>query len=132
MIIEEVKALNLPEGEYVVVGSGALSVRGIREHDDIDLQVSDELYEKLKADGWEEREKTEGHFHLYKGNVEVARNFLHIEKCDLDPRQVIDEADVIEGIPFMRLEHLVQLKKVMSREKDLKDIELIKNWKERK
>ena len=47
-ILQKVKELNLPEGSYVVEGSGVLDVLGIREANDIDLVVSPEVYEKLK------------------------------------------------------------------------------------
>ena len=124
-IIDEVKNLKLPLGQYSVVGSGALSVRKIRSHHDIDLIVTDDLYEKLKKEGWEEREKNNSHFNLYKGNVEIDKNFLHINNCNLNTEEVIKNSDIFDDIPFMSLKDLVKLKKALGREKDIDDIESI-------
>lgn len=130
-IIKEVKELQLPLGKYSVVGSGALSVRNIRQHSDIDLIVTEEIYEKLKKGGWEEREKKNGFFHIYKDNAEAAKNFLHIEGCDLNTTDVIKNSDIINGVPFMSLAHLIKLKQTMGRDKDLDDINDIKKYLEK-
>ena len=127
-VISEVKKYHLPLGKYSVVGGAALAVRGIRGYDDIDLIVTSDLYEQLKNDGWEEKEKFPGYFHLYKDNAEAAQNFLHIAGCTLNPEEVIKDSDIIEGIPFMSLDDLVRLKLALGRAKDLKDIELIKSY----
>ena len=42
-LFEEFRGLNLPLGEYVVVSSGVLAIRGIREAGDIDAIVSEKL-----------------------------------------------------------------------------------------
>lgn len=47
-ITKKVQDLNLPENSFIVVGSGILSVLGIRESHDIDLIVSVEIFEQLK------------------------------------------------------------------------------------
>ncbi len=130
-IISDVKKLNLPIGEYLVVGGSALAARNIRQYDDIDLIVTNKLYEKLKKDGWEEKEKVINHFHLYKYNAEVAKNFSHIEGCKLITENVIKNADIIEGVPFMSLDDLIELKQAMGRDKDIKDIELIHEYQKR-
>lgn len=51
-IFEELKKLEIPKEDFVVLGSGILSALGIREAKDIDLLVKPELFEKLKKDGW--------------------------------------------------------------------------------
>jgi hypothetical protein len=127
-IAEEVKRLNLPSGEYSVVGSGALSIRGIRNHDDIDLIVTENLYEEMKTKGWEEKEKSDGLLHIYKNNTEVAKNFLHIDGFRLSTEEVIKNSDIIDDVSFMSLEDLITLKTAMGREKDLRDIALIKEY----
>ncbi|MFA6446554.1 MAG: hypothetical protein WCW14_04900 [Candidatus Paceibacterota bacterium] len=127
-IINEIRKLNLPIGKYSVVGGGALASRGIRESDDVDLIVTEDLYKQLKNDGWEEKEKHPNHFHIYKDNAEAAKNFLHVEGCQLTTDGVIKNSDIIDGVPFMSLNDLIELKQTMGREKDLKDIELINNY----
>ncbi len=127
-IIAEVKQLEFPLGKYSVVGSGALSVRKIREHNDLDIIVTDDLYAQLKNNGWEERQKNNGHFNLYKENVEIDKNFSNIANCDLKTEAVIKNSDIINGVPFMSLKDLLILKQALGREKDFKDIESINKY----
>jgi hypothetical protein len=63
--IEYLKKFNLPVGEFVVVSSGALAVRGIRVARDIDVVVTDSLWSEL--------------IKQYK----VEQNKLGIERIDL-------------------------------------------------
>ncbi len=53
-IIKETLFLNLPLRQFTVVGSGALAIRGIRDAADIDLLVTQKLYDGLKGSGWTE------------------------------------------------------------------------------
>ncbi len=126
--LNEVKDLNLPVGKYTVVGGGALAARGLREANDIDLLLNEDLYDQLKNEGWEEKEKRTGYYHLYKGKAEAAKNFLHIEGCKLDPEDVIKNSDILEEVPVMNLADSMKLKQIMGREKDLLDIELMKSY----
>lgn len=128
-IFKEVKNLNLPLGEYVIVGSGPMAARGIRECKDIDILVSEKLFDSLKNKGWnavnlewEGRKFTT----LKKGIFEVDKNFC-TGKFNPDTNEVIKSADLINNIPFLPLSELIKFKKALGREKDLKDIELIKN-----
>ena len=128
-IIDEVNVLQLPIGKYAVISGGSLSVRGIREHGDVDVVVTADLYEQLKNDGsWEEVEKRPGSFGLQKGNYEVLPDFTNAIGCALTVEEVIENADVIEGVPFMSLDDVVKLKEAMGREKDMRDLELIREY----
>ena len=42
--IESLKKQNLPEGEYAVFGSAVMAVRGFREAPNIDIIVTDKLW----------------------------------------------------------------------------------------
>jgi len=53
-IIEKIKKLDFPQGQYIIVGSGPMVVRAIKESNDIDIVVSVKLFEKCKQDGWEQ------------------------------------------------------------------------------
>ncbi len=50
-IVAEVRKLNLPPGRYVVVGSGLMHQLGLREAKDVDLAVTPEFFETLRASG---------------------------------------------------------------------------------
>ena len=128
-IFQKVKGLNLPLGQYVVFGSGPLAAHGIRETRDVDLLVLPELYDKLKQEGWEEKswETPPPGRYLYKDNVEVGDNWDY-DEYNPDPKWLIENAEVIDSIPFAPLEEVIKWKKAFGRDKDLADIKLIEDY----
>ena len=128
-IFQKVKSLNLPSGEYIVFGSGPLQAHGIRETRDVDILVLSELYEKLKQEGWEERvweTSPPGRF-LFKDDVEVGDSWDYGE-YNPDPNWLIENAEIINGVPFAPLEEVLKGKKAFGRPKDLEDIKLIEEY----
>lgn len=49
-VIDKVQALGIPEDQYVVIGSGLLDARGLREVSDVGLVVTDGLFDRLSQD----------------------------------------------------------------------------------
>lgn len=128
-IISRVKSLNLPLGQYVVFGSAPMAIHGLREVHDIDLVVKSEFYEKLKQSG-EWKEKTWGHSGkkcLIKNEFEIGKNW---DFGDYNPGidRLISKAEVVDNIPFVRLEEVLKWKKVFGREKDLRDVAIIEDY----
>lgn len=129
-IIQKIKELNFPLGQYVVVGSGTLDVLGIRPANDIDIAVTKELHQKLRETGeWDEYEKYNKVF-LTKDVFEIIPK-LEFELYPTTAEEAISSALIIDGIPFMNLDELIKFKLSQSREKDFKDIELIKKYQEK-
>lgn len=126
-IIDKVKALNLPLGEYVVAGGGILEALGIRETNDIDLAVTPYLHKKLRETGeWEEEEKY-GKIFLKQEKIDVIPQ-LDWEEYNTTTKDAIGTATIIDGIPFMNLDELCKFKTALGRDKDFKDIELIREY----
>jgi hypothetical protein len=122
---EKVKELGLPSGSYAIFGSGPMAVRGLRECGDIDLIVTDELFEEYKsASGWELKD-VGGREILAKDGVEMGPGWWPGE---WDIEQLIEDADIIENLPFVRLVEVLKWKRLAKREKDLKDIEIIEDY----
>lgn len=138
-IFERAKQLNLPFGEYAIVGSAVLEAHGIREANDIDLLVSPRLFESLLKNGWQlcecekcqalwqKREKKKiltspGH------DVEMLSEFSWGNAYRGDTAALMSDADIIGGFPFIKIEELLKWKKAAMREKDLKDIALIEAY----
>lgn len=117
-LIKEVKALDLPFGEYVVFGSCPLHIHGIRESKDIDLLVSPKLFSQLEKQGWTAEFFESGEKHLTKG---IADAFVQWDYGAYNPSldELIKSADVVEGIPFVCLDEVLKWKKAFGREKDL-------------
>lgn len=124
-IIEKIKALNFPKDQYVVIGSGTMAALGIREANDVDISALPSLYETLFQNEEWNRENHNGCILLKKDGIEVATGLLW-NTYPLSTQEAIDSAITIEGIHFLNLEHLVKFKQAIGREKDFKDIELIK------
>ena len=130
-IVAEIKKLNLPPGKYVVVGSGPMAVRGLREAHDIDIVVMPDIFEQYKAAGWEvvpwTYEDHKGQMYLRKGVFEL---YLDVNCGDFWPTttDLINRAEIIEGIPFTNLNDTISFKKAYGREKHLKDVAVIENY----
>lgn len=126
------KKLNLPIGQYAIIGSGPLGIRNLREIGDLDIIVGPELKEILAAkygvtdDGQVKKivfpeDDIEA---FWQGSFYTKRN----DDCAPTMAEIISQAEIIEGLPFESLESVLYFKRIMKREKDLKDILLIEQW----
>lgn len=116
---EELKKLNLPQEKFAIFSSGCLAVRNLRENKDIDIIVKEDLWQELSK---KHCLNEKGHIDI--GNIEVCRKILYLENID----NLIDDAEIIGGFRFVKLDPLLKWKKLMSREKDIMDIELIEGY----
>lgn len=125
--MEELKQLNLPEDKFAVFGSGPMAIRGIREADDIDIIVLSELFGGLVEKYGEDKIKR-GLYNqrsLQLGDVEIWEGWAPRE---WDIEKLIKEAEVFYGVRFVKLEEVLKWKKLMGREKDSKDVEMLKKF----
>jgi len=123
-IITEVKKLDLPLGQYVVIGSGIMAQLGLREANDVDIAVTPDLYATLRASGeWDEEERY-GKIFLKKDAVEINPR-LDWERYATTTEEAIASATIIDGVPFINLNELVMFKRALGRAKDLADIVII-------
>jgi hypothetical protein len=131
-IINKVKSLNLPVGQYMLIGGSNLAVRGFRDTRDLDILVTPDLFNTLMSDGFvldPEYEQKWNRKRLIKDDTEIYGD-LYLEKQNyfFDVAQIISEADIVEGIPVQSLQNILVCKADSAREKDLRDIELIKEY----
>ena len=111
-----------------MIGSGTMSAHGIRNHQDIDLLVTDDLYSKLKDAGWEIQWPRPDFEYLKKGTAGASPKMVALSNYSPSLSTLISTADIINGIPFMSLEDLIQFKRALGRDKDIKDIVLIEKY----
>ena len=117
--LEALRALGLSEGQYLIWGSGPLAMRGLRLGRDVDLLVTRDVWEKLA-----QKHEVGGE----KKNVILLREVEVWGDCmNLTGRvdEMIEDCDWIEGFPFMKLGYVVEWKRWLGREKDLRDVALI-------
>lgn len=116
--LDALKALGLPNDQYAVFGSGPLAIRGLREAQDIDLVVREPLWSRLCA-----RHPPSG-----ENGVALSEDieaFNDWPWCTQSPEELIRQADLYEGIRFVRLDDVIAYKQRRARPKDLADIALI-------
>ncbi len=124
-LLKELKQLNLPPEAFAIFGSGPMAVRGLKEAGDLDIIVRKDVWEELaKQYGVKDEEKGQ----IVVGNIDI---FCHWRPWLDNEAELIETAEMIDGWPYVRLEHVLEWKKKFGRDKDLKDIELIEKYLEK-
>jgi hypothetical protein len=121
----KLRALDLPTEDYAIFGSGPLAVRGlIEEVHDLDVVARGAAWEQAKGLG-EVRIAPEGDplVWLEGGAIEVFSGWLG---WDID--MLIDNAEIIDGLPFARLEDVLAFKLSLGRPKDVAHARLIEGY----
>lgn len=136
LLFKSFKKHNLPIDQYAIIGSGPLGIRNLREIHDIDIVVSPELQEKLSAKYGVVDDGEVKKIVFPEGNIEAfwEGSFYTRQKDEYAPTaaETIAQAEVIEGLPFESLDHVLYFKRIKKREKDLKDISMIEEWQKSK
>ncbi len=127
-LFQKVKELKLPTGKYVLFGSAPLAIRGLRDCHDIDILVTEDLWNAYKEKNWEIKTTSLGSPFLCKDGVEMGKDW---KPGQWDVAQLIGEAEIIDGLPFVKLGDVLEWKKMMGREKDLEDIKIIEKFLQR-
>lgn len=117
--VKLIDSLELPNEEFYILGGGSLLMYGIRENaNDLDLCISEELFENLKIEGRIDlNSKNECGFYKINDFVEVVVN----EKKNF-------EFDVIDGYKVEKLEKILKFKESRNKEKDCNDILKIREY----
>ena len=114
--------MELPSGSYAVFGSGPLAARGlIDEVGDLDVIVNDPTWDRVKHLGTIMRYGDDEVADLGNG-LTFGRSWAY---GDFDIAQLIDDAERIDGLPFVRSEAVVEYKRIAGRPKDLRHIEIM-------
>ena len=106
--------------QFVVVGSGALTGRGIdigRESSDRDVVVPD-----IHALGWPVEDRG-SHQVAVSGNTEAMDSF---NEKNYD--QLLAGAEHIGGVPHASVQDVVEFKKRRGTEKDRNDVAAVERW----
>lgn len=115
-IIEKLNEFPYSRDGYWVITGSAMALYGIRENThDIDMGCTSAMADKLEADGFSYTLTESGNRRFrYGDDIEIFENWI---------RGTIDH---VEGIPVISIEGLIEMKQELGREKDLRDIALIK------
>ena len=125
-LFAELARLDLPRGEFVVCGSAVLFVRGLHARiADLDILARGPAWRAALALA-EPVPTFSGHglaIHHPRLPIEIVDQWT--EGWDTD--DLIENADVIDGIRFMALRHVFAWKQRAARPKDLPDIAAIRS-----
>lgn len=111
-------------GDYAIFGSGPLIVRGIIEAtNDLDVISRGRAWGRALSAG-ELVSLPDGAriVSCFGGALTVGTNWAY---GDFDINELIDTAEVIDGLPFVKLEHVVRYKEIAARPKDLIHLQLL-------
>lgn len=126
-LFDFVRELGFPVGDYVIYGSGPLIVRGVIEAtNDLDIVSRGAAWER--ACELEELTFLEDHgveiVSFLGGAITFGRSWAY---GDIDIDDLIETAQVIEGLPFARLEYVIAYKEAAARPKDLRHLAAIRD-----
>jgi len=95
-----------------------------RESEDLDILVTPKTFLKLEKTSRYTRIKKNGYAFLVADKLEIFTELP--SACRLDSRDVIQKSENRSGVQCMSLSDLYHFKKYLGRDKDVEDINLIK------
>lgn len=122
-VITVVRSLGLPQGDFALHGSAPMLAHGILDEiNDVDIVA--------RGAAWEYAKRLAP---LQQGRKDdVVRPRPEVEIFDGwlgdDTDQLIDGAELIEGVPFVTLEEVLRFKRRLGRPKDEKHLRLIEQY----
>lgn len=124
-LLQSVKALQLQGEDFAIFGSGPLLVRGIIDDvSDIDILC--------RGTAWQQAQELGELIYLADYDVQVVSldNGRITLGCrwgigDFDCDELIESAEHIDGLPFVRLHYVIAYKRIAARAKDLAHLELL-------
>ena len=127
-LFDRIKSLNLPTGDFAIFGSGPLIVRRIVPvSNDLDIICRGQAWADVKAMG--ELEYVADYdvsiVTMLNGSLTFGNRW---GIGDFDTDVLIGGAELIDGLPFVCLEHVESYKKISKRPKDLKHLEALKDY----
>ncbi|QQG47476.1 MAG: nucleotidyltransferase domain-containing protein [Candidatus Woesebacteria bacterium] len=118
-LIDTLKKQNFPKDQYAVFGSAVMAVRGMREAPNIDVIVTDKLWTELL----DKRHKPDEEGFIRIAQIKISNWWFAPTRKNIPT--MIKEAEIIKGVPFVRLEEVRDYKTFVNRDKDKNDVKLI-------
>lgn len=131
-IKEVLSDIGLNSNNSVVIGSGILSALDIRNSKDIDVIVSNNMFDKLSRTRHFELQSSHGKDVLVSGDLEI-RNSWSVLGENWNLERLVSQSVIIKGVRYITLDFLFRVKKDWAkgsspRQKDNRDVELIRSY----
>ena len=116
-LLNLLESLKLDPNEYWLIAGAAMVFYGFRkETRDLDLGCTSKLADDLEAKGYPTEIMPDGTRKVCPApDIEIFENWSY------------DQVEIIDGIPVISVSGLITMKKIIGREKDIKDIQLIES-----
>ena len=120
-IINRLEDLNFDKSGYWVLAGSAMVLHGIRpETHDIDMGCTKEFADELETEGYPTVVMPDG-----------TRRITYAEDVEIFEDWIFDRVMFVDEIPVISLEGLLEMKRNLGREKDLRDVQMIEEFLER-
>ena len=117
-LIRRLNELAFDKNEYWLITGGAMVLYGLRaETSDVDLGCSSKMADRLENKGYPTIVLDDG-----------TRKITVDEDVEIFENWIFDTVNMIDDIPVISLNGLMEMKKSLGREKDCRDIELIEKY----
>jgi NOL1/NOP2/sun family putative RNA methylase len=130
LLLKITESINLKPEDFAVFGSGPLGIRNLRESKDIDIVVNKNAWEKLLKTHKPIKNKIDYGEHINIENIEIYKDWK--PWINETAETLIESADIIKGIRFVKLRYVLEWKKEDKREghieKNARDIILIEKF----
>jgi hypothetical protein len=122
ILFERLRVMELPPRTYAVFGSGPLAAHGlIDEIGDLDVIVRGAAWDRVKGIGTIVMHGDDPVADLGNG-LTFGRSWAY---GDVDIEELIEDAEIIDSLPFVRLDAVLAYKRIAGRPKDLRHIEFM-------
>ena len=117
-IINRLVDLNFDKNGYWVLAGSAMVLHGIRpETHDIDMGCTKEFADELEREGYPTVVMPDG-----------TRRITYAEDVEIFEDWIFDKVVSADGIPVISLDGLLEMKRNLGREKDLRDVQMIEEF----
>lgn len=123
-LFERLRLLALNRGEFAIFGSGPIAARGLLPIvNDLDILVRGESWSRVRELGTTVMYGEDETVDLGNG-LTFGRSWAY-GSFDIDA--LIDEAEMIDGLPFVQLSKVVEFKQIARRPKDLEHLAILES-----
>lgn len=123
-LVQELLGLGLPTGDWALFGSGPLLMRGwIDEVGDLDIISRGHAWTHAQALGTDVVLEDGAMIYQIGEGITVGTSWAY---GDLSIDQLIDSAEMIDGVPCVQLQYVLAYKLIADRPKDRSHISVIR------
>lgn len=109
ILLDELDTFNLDKNDYAIFGSGPLAVRNLVDPHDLDVIIRPSKYKYDKSP-------------IVIGNMEFSYTWPGVDNIE----KLIDESEMIDGYPYVRIKYVEEYKNRMYRDKDIEHLDIVK------